>query len=47
MAIGSVSEDPLTERLKNIVAEVITVGDAVKVRKAMEAIEEGFSYNFV
>ncbi len=42
MAIGSVSEDPLTERLKNIVAEVITVGDAVKVRKAMEAIEEGF-----
>lgn len=42
MAVGSKPINTLAEKLKDKVKEVITVGDAVRVRKALEAVEEGF-----
>lgn len=41
-AMGLRSENELSARLENQVEKVITVGDAVEVRKALEAIKEGF-----
>ncbi|MTI67389.1 MAG: FAD-dependent oxidoreductase [Firmicutes bacterium] len=42
MAIGSRSVNTLAEKLKDKVKEVITVGDAVEVRNALKAVDEGF-----
>lgn len=42
MAIGSRPVNDLAEKLEGKVDKVITIGDAIKVRRAMEAIEEGF-----
>ncbi|MCY6370590.1 FAD-dependent oxidoreductase [Clostridium ganghwense] len=42
MAIGSRPVNELAAKLEGKVEKVITVGDAVKVRKALEAVEEGF-----
>ncbi|MFM2479987.1 FAD-dependent oxidoreductase [Celerinatantimonas sp. YJH-8] len=42
MAIGSKPVSFSLEELKNNVSNVITIGDAQQVRKAMEAIEEGY-----
>ncbi|MCS5421131.1 MULTISPECIES: NAD(P)/FAD-dependent oxidoreductase [Psychrilyobacter] len=42
MAIGSRSENKLADILKNKVKEVITIGDAVKVRDGINALEEGY-----
>ncbi|WBW97265.1 oxidoreductase [Oceanirhabdus sp. W0125-5] len=42
MAIGSRPVNELASKLEGKVEEVITIGDAVKVRKAFEAIDEGF-----
>lgn len=42
MAIGSRPVNLLAEQLTERVKNVITIGDAQKVRKAMEAIEEGY-----
>lgn len=42
MAIGSRSENKLADILKNKVEEVITIGDAVKVRDGINALEEGY-----
>ncbi len=36
------SVNDLAASLEGKVSRVITIGDAVKVRKAMEAIEEGY-----
>lgn len=41
-AMGLRSENELSSRLENQVEKVITIGDAVEVRKALEAIKEGF-----
>jgi pyruvate/2-oxoglutarate dehydrogenase complex dihydrolipoamide dehydrogenase (E3) component len=41
-AIGSMSVNNLSKELKNIEADVIIVGDALKVRKGLEAVDEGF-----
>ncbi len=41
-ATGSKPENSLAENLKDKVKELIVVGDAVEVRRAMEAVEEGF-----
>ena len=40
LALGSVSYNPLEEKLKNKVTELYVIGDAVKARKAVEATEE-------
>lgn len=42
MAIGSRSVNQLAQLLEGKADKIITIGDAVKVRKAMEAVEEGF-----
>lgn len=42
MAIGSRSVNGLSDYLKDKVDEVVTIGDALQVRKAMEAVEEGY-----
>ncbi len=41
-AVGLESANELRSRLEKQVEKVITIGDAVKARKALEAIEEGF-----
>ncbi|MCR4434750.1 MAG: NAD(P)/FAD-dependent oxidoreductase [Clostridiales bacterium] len=41
LAIGSVAYNPLEDKIKDKVAEVHVIGDAVKARKALEAISEG------
>lgn len=46
MAIGSKSENKLADDLNNKVKEVITIGDAVKVRDAVSAVEEGYRAGF-
>ncbi len=42
MAIGSRPVNLSVEKLKETINSVITIGDAQQVRKAMEAIEEGY-----
>ncbi|MDV6252961.1 FAD-dependent oxidoreductase [Vibrio sp. EA2] len=42
MAIGSRPVSFSVEELEQHVAEIVTIGDAQKVRKAMEAVEEGY-----
>lgn len=42
VALGSKPERTLAEKLETTGIPVVTVGDAVGVRKALEAIEEGF-----
>jgi len=42
VAVGSKSVNELTNELKEIVGEVIQIGDAVSVRKGFEAMDEGF-----
>ncbi|EIJ81364.1 NADH:flavin oxidoreductase/NADH oxidase [Bacillus methanolicus PB1] len=42
IAVGSKSENALKEKLQGKVDNIITVGDAIKVRKAIEAVEEGY-----
>lgn len=42
MAIGSRPVSFSVEELEQYVAEIVTIGDAQKVRKAMEAVEEGY-----
>ncbi|WFD08885.1 FAD-dependent oxidoreductase [Tepidibacter hydrothermalis] len=42
MAIGSKSENKLAHDLKGKGIEIITIGDAVKVRDALSAVEEGY-----
>jgi len=42
MALGSRSVNTLAPKLEGKVEKLITIGDAVKVRKALEAIEEGY-----
>ncbi|MFD2015154.1 FAD-dependent oxidoreductase [Vibrio olivae] len=42
MAIGSRPVSVIESELKKSVPEVITIGDALQVRKAMEAVEEGY-----
>ena len=42
MALGSRSVNTLTPELEGKVEKLITIGDAIKVRKALEAIEEGY-----
>ncbi|QZY56190.1 FAD-dependent oxidoreductase [Crassaminicella profunda] len=42
MAIGSRPVNTLAKKIQGKVEKVITIGDAVKVRKALEAVEEGF-----
>ncbi len=42
MAIGAKSVNSLTKQLEGKVPQVLTVGDALKVRKALEAVEEGY-----
>ncbi|MHB0938618.1 MAG: FAD-dependent oxidoreductase [Armatimonadota bacterium] len=41
VCLGSTSNDDLAEKLRGIVAQVITVGDAVKPRRVTEAVVEG------
>ena len=41
MALGAKSVDILTEQLKGKVPQILTIGDALKVRKALEAVAEG------
>lgn len=41
LALGSKPVDTLTDKIKDHV-QTITIGDAVKVRKAIDAIEEGY-----
>lgn len=43
LSLGSKSNNDLAEKLKDIVPEVITIGDADKVGKAPKAIRDGFS----
>ena len=43
LSLGSRPNNSLAEKLKDIVPEVISVGDADKVGKAPKAIREGFS----
>jgi 2,4-dienoyl-CoA reductase-like NADH-dependent reductase (Old Yellow Enzyme family)/thioredoxin reductase len=43
IAVGSKPENALAEKLQGKVEKVITIGDALKVRKALEAVEEGYS----
>ncbi len=40
LAIGSRSENKLAEQLKDKIADLVVIGDAVKPRKAMDAIRE-------
>jgi NADH dehydrogenase FAD-containing subunit len=40
LAMGAKAYNPLEEKIKGKVSEVYVVGDAVKARKALEAIEE-------
>ncbi|AIE59802.1 FAD-dependent oxidoreductase [Bacillus methanolicus] len=42
IAVGSKSENALSDKLQGKVEKIITVGDAIKVRKALEAVEEGY-----
>ena len=42
MAIGAKSVNSLTKELEGKVPQVLTIGDALKVRKALEAVEEGY-----
>ena len=42
MAIGAKSVNNLTKELEGEVPLVLTIGDALKVRKALEAVEEGY-----
>ncbi|BDR16613.1 FAD-dependent oxidoreductase [Vibrio sp. STUT-A11] len=42
MAIGSRPVSFSVEELEQHVSEIVTIGDAQKVRKAMEAVEEGY-----
>lgn len=42
MAVGTKSVNDLAEQIKEKVSQVIVVGDAVEVRKALEAVEEGY-----
>lgn len=42
MAIGSKSVNILSEKIQDKVEHIITIGDAAKVRNALEAVEEGF-----
>lgn len=42
LAVGVSPVNELTSRLEKLVEKLITIGDAVKERKALEAIEEGF-----
>lgn len=46
MAVGSRPVNQLTQLLEGKVKEIITIGDALKVRKAMEAVEDGFLAGF-
>ncbi|MCM1991794.1 FAD-dependent oxidoreductase [Oceanirhabdus seepicola] len=46
MAIGSRTVNELAAKLEGKVEKVITIGDAVKVRKGFEAIDEGFRVGF-
>jgi pyruvate/2-oxoglutarate dehydrogenase complex dihydrolipoamide dehydrogenase (E3) component len=41
LAMGVKSYNPLEEKIKGKVPEIYVIGDAVKPRKALEAIEEG------
>ncbi len=41
IALGAKAYNPLEEKIKGKVPEVYVIGDAVKARKALEAIEEG------
>jgi NADPH-dependent 2,4-dienoyl-CoA reductase/sulfur reductase-like enzyme len=41
LAMGAPAYNPLEEKIKDKVAEAYVIGDAVKARKALEAIEEG------
>lgn len=40
LAIGSRSENKLSEQLKNKISDLIVIGDAAKPRKALDAIED-------
>ncbi|BDG32528.1 FAD-dependent oxidoreductase [Parageobacillus thermoglucosidasius] len=42
IAVGSKPENTLADKLQGKVEKLITVGDALKVRKALEAMEEGY-----
>ena len=42
LAIGVASVNELVSKLEGKLDKVITIGDALKARKAIEAIEEGF-----
>ncbi|UQD51849.1 NADH:flavin oxidoreductase [Bacillus methanolicus] len=42
IAVGSKPENALNDKLQGKVEKIITVGDAIKVRKALEAVEEGY-----
>jgi 2,4-dienoyl-CoA reductase (NADPH2) len=42
LAVGSVSENKLSEALTGLVGEIHTIGDAKEPRNALEAIQEGF-----
>jgi len=42
LAIGTHSANPLEDRLRGIIENVIVIGDAKKPRKAYDAIREGF-----
>ena len=42
LAVGVKSENELVSKLQGKVKELVTIGDAMKARKALEAIEEGY-----
>ncbi len=46
IAAGSRSENALTNKIKELAAEVLVVGDAKTPRNALEAIREGFEAGF-
>lgn len=46
-AVGAQSEDGLTLRLKETSFKIVTVGDALEVRNALEAVEEGYKAGFL
>ena len=46
-AVGAQPEDGLTLRLKETSFKIITVGDALEVRNALEAVEEGYKAGFL
>jgi hypothetical protein len=42
IALGTIPSRALYEKIKDKSVEVVNIGDSIEVRKALEAIEEGY-----